>query len=173
MMDGEFIDPQNPLLTKKLELKTYIQTRYGVCRGVLIDPAIDSPGKIFQYKTSEIQGVFPNNFWEQSKGEYTWKPKHHLQLAIVFDLSCSLQEQINAAKKIFNNKKEFFKDQLLLGKSRPDKYVEYLRLLDAKYSDASVIEMKTISSSVIDNADQWVYDSLKRAEELSQSQIVI
>lgn len=177
LTEYEYPDQDNPKVTKKVKLGIYIKNRYGICGGILIDPSNDNPEKIFpQFQNTEMLH-FPEKFWEYSEGEYTWKPKHPFQVAIVFDLSFPLPKQIAKAKNILKYKKSFFKDRLPASKSRPEKYVEYLRLLDAKYSKTSAKEMEKICPSKkyseADNLKQWVSDSLNRAEELIDSYLFL
>ena len=89
----------------------------------------------------------------------------HMKLQ--FDLSKPIAGQLNAAKRYLEKTQKRIMGQKIITRSRPDKYLEYLRVLDAKESGASLSEIAKIILSDRSSADpQKARDVLKQAKSL-------
>jgi len=81
------------------------------------------------------------------------------QMAILFDLERPLPEQIESARKLLRNAQNDFCGKHVQKRPRPDKWLTYLRVLDARESGATWAEAATIlatgSKNVQSARDTW------------------
>jgi len=148
-------------------IREYLVIRYGIDGGKFIDPVREEPPRFFN---SGIRlDRFPSNFWDPYNKTYTWEPDHDLQVAIVFDLSKSVPEQLKIAKDILKHRKEFYKGSIEETILRPADWQIYLRLLDAVAEGMSRQEIAHVlfnHDKYTDSVKQMVHRCITKAKEL-------
>jgi hypothetical protein len=148
--------------------RKWLDKFYSIDEKWIINPKSKRKDINFFQQPSRRVVKFPSDYWELSTDEYKWKGRHPLEVAIVFDLSDSIPDQLKIAKDILKTRKEFQKDRILTIKHRIINFKDYWRALDAIACGIGSTEIGKYlypDSDSQANSKQRVNEMIKKAEK--------